>query len=163
MRHARLILLCWIFLSGISQAQEPEHASGAVPDSRVIVMYDTLRDLPELLDPRLNALIENIHHGILSGDVQLFSEHFAHQLYITLRGKEGGYFSSNQALCILQNYFSGRRTLNFRFTTVSTTGSNPYATGGGTFLVKGNPEILQVYVALAGTGDGWVITQFNVY
>jgi len=163
MRHAAIILLCTILFGRISPAQDVDHASRGDSGLRTVEFRDIAGESPPSEGEQLDALIESIRQGILSGEIQKFSGSFAHQVYITLRGKEGGYFSSNQALCILQNYFSGRRAVNFRFTTVRTNAVMPYATGGGTFLMKGNTEILQVYVAFASIDGQWVITQCNVY
>ncbi len=109
------------------------------------------------------AIIAEIEHGLLSGDVQSFSKYFSAQVYLSLRGGESGYFSANQAYLIVENFFSSRRTVTFKFSTVKTDDPMPYATGGGSFFERGTIHSLQVYVALAKNRDRWVITQFNVY
>jgi len=155
MRYWVLIFIFGMFLSGFSKAQEVKPSSRQPPD--------TAGGVHRLKPSGFRTVVDSIEQGIVSGNVQVFSGHLARQIYITLRGKEGGYFSANQAFYILQEYFSSRHAVNFRFTTVNADIANPYATGGGTFFVKGNPEILQLYVALARADGRWVIAQFNVY
>ncbi|MBI1806276.1 MAG: DUF4783 domain-containing protein [Ignavibacteria bacterium] len=109
------------------------------------------------------ALFDEIEKGLIAGDVRAISKYFGREVFLNLRGTESGYFSANQAFYILQNYFSARHTVHFKFTTFDQTESSPYATGGGSFMVKGKLETLQVYVALARRHERWVITQFNAY
>ncbi|MBI1802907.1 MAG: DUF4783 domain-containing protein [Ignavibacteriae bacterium] len=163
MRRLSIILLYWVLSQESLPAQDVEEASLFAMNGNTASQQDSVRDVSYSNDSLLTLLVEKVHQGIASGNVQMFSEHFARQVSITLRGKEGGYFSGNQAFYILQSFFSSRRVLNFKFTTVGTDDTNSYATGGGVFMVKGNPEVFQVYVALASVGDRWVVTQFNVY
>lgn len=120
------------------------------------------QDSSELLTQHL-ALFDQIEKGLVAGDVRSFSRYFGHEVFLNLRGTESGYFSGNQAFYILQNFFASRRTVRFKFTTFDQTDSVPYATGGGSFVLKGKVETLQIYVALARKNESWVITQFNAY
>ena len=85
------------------------------------------------------------------------------QVYVNLRGGESGYYSANQAYYLLENYFKTRRLVNFNFTTIGESDSNPYATGSAGFNEKGSRERAQVYVSLSLAGNRWVITQINIY
>jgi len=114
-------------------------------------------------DSAVSAIFGEIQAGLRSGDVTAFSRFLAKQVYLNLYDIESGFFSDNQALYILKDYFKSRRILSFRFSTISEVEGTPFATGGGTYLHRGNPEILQVYVAMKKSGDRWVITQFSVF
>ena len=108
-------------------------------------------------------VFSNIQKGISSGSVELFSRHMAPQVYVNLRGGESGYYSASQAYYLLDNYFRSRRLVNFNFTTIGESDSNPYATGSAGFNFKGSREYAQVYVSLSHAGGRWVITQINIY
>ena len=114
-------------------------------------------------NPVVSSIFGELQNGIVAGDAAVFSDHLAKQVYLNLSDRESGFFSQNQAVYILKEYFKTRRILSFRFTTISQVEGTPFATGGGTYLRRGNPEILQVYVALKKSGDGWVISQFSVF
>jgi hypothetical protein len=114
-------------------------------------------------DPQASLIFDDIQAAVKSGDLNPLSPDLARQVYLNLPGVEGGFFSENQALYILKDYFKSRRVLSFRLSTVSTVEGTPYATGGGTYLQRGVQELLQVYVALKKSGDRWVIAQFSVY
>ena len=113
--------------------------------------------------PTFSIIAEDIQRGIQTGDVGIFSKHFAKQVYVDLPGQESGYFSDHQLYYILRNFFGSRLTQQFRFSTVDDSETGSYATGSGSFLFKGRREVLQIYVALARLQGRAVITQFNVY
>ncbi|OLD67944.1 MAG: hypothetical protein AUI33_09995 [Ignavibacteria bacterium 13_1_40CM_2_61_4] len=109
------------------------------------------------------GIFKDIQEGIRKSDLNAYSRHFARQVYLNLPGREGGYFSENQASYILKDYFKQQRPLSFKFSTMSEQENTPYATGGGTFFHRGNAEIFQVYVALKKSDDRWTIAQFSVF
>lgn len=109
-----------------------------------------------------DEIIAVIERGISRSDLESFTQYFSRQVFISLRNGESGYFSNNQAAFVVEDFFKSRRVLHFKFTTIHTD-AEPFATGGGLFLQKGNRETLQVYVALSKPDDRWLITQFNVY
>ena len=109
------------------------------------------------------GIFRDIQEGIRKGDLNAYSRHFARQVYLNLPGRDGGYFSENQASYILKDYFRQQRPLGFKFSTMSEEETTPFATGGGTFFHRGNAEIFQVYVALKKSDDRWLIAQFSVF
>ena len=109
------------------------------------------------------GIFKDVQEGIRKSDPNAYSRHFARQVYLNLPGREGGYFSENQAAYILKDYFKQQRPLSFKFSTMSEEETTPYATGGGRFFHRGNAEILQVYVALKKSEDRWMIAQFSVF
>jgi hypothetical protein len=110
-----------------------------------------------------SKVFKSFQDGIRAGNITLFSQHLASQVYVNLRGGESGYYSDNQVHYVLRNYLRAKRLASFDFTTVGESESNPYATGSAVFIVKGTREIAQVYVSLSFAGERWVITQINIY
>src|SRR5258706_8611322 len=147
-RISIILILAILELAGMSYTRAQEFR--AVPERQIN-------------NPVASAIFAELQSGIVSGDAAVFSDHLAKQVYLNLSDRESGFFSQNQAVYILKEYFKTRRILSFKFTTISQVEGTPFATGGGTYLRRGNPEILQVYVALKKSGDGWVISQFSVF
>ena len=108
-------------------------------------------------------IFSSVQQGLSSGNISTFSQHMGSQVYVNLRGGESGYYSANQAYYLLENYFKTRRLVNFNFSTIGESESNPYATGSAGFNEKGSRERAQVYVSLSLAGNRWVITQINIY
>lgn len=104
-----------------------------------------------------------IEHAVATGNLLTISRHFSLPIYMHLRGEEPGYYSANQGFYLLERFFSLRYPLGFTFTTIGESGSQPFATGSGSFNRKGTREHFQVYVSLDRLEKKWVITQFNVY
>lgn len=108
-------------------------------------------------------IIKDVENGILQNNVRSFSRYFDKNIYVTLREGETGYFSSNQAVYVLQNYFESHRFLRFAFSTINVTDVPIYATGGGTYMFRSSQEHVQIYITVSHARGGYVITQFCVY
>ncbi len=109
------------------------------------------------------SIFDEIQQGIASGNVGQFSQRFASQVQVNLKGEESGYYSSNHAYFLLEKYLQARKIISFEFTSVSDTEATPYATGNAVFRNKGNREFVQVYVSLMQSADHWVIAEINIY
>jgi hypothetical protein len=110
-----------------------------------------------------NRILDEIQAGIARGDAGLFAKYLGPQVYISLKGSEGGYYSANQAMYVLQDFFSLHQPVSFSFTTKGETEETPFATGRGYFSVRGLGESAQVYVSLTRHEGQWVVAEFNVY
>jgi len=117
----------------------------------------------EKIQKQVSIVFNDVESGIVSNNVDFVAKHFSRQIYVSLRGAESGYFSMNQATYLVENYFTVRKIINFKFTTTKLSGEVPYATGGGYFTLKGKQELFQVYISLSKNDSRLVITQFNVY
>ena len=108
-------------------------------------------------------ILKEIQAGISEGDGELLARHLGAQVYLSLKSSEGGYYSANQALYILQNFFLLHKPISFTFSTYGDIEANPFATGRGTFNAQGMRESLQLYVSLSRQNGRWVISEFNAY
>lgn len=109
------------------------------------------------------VVFEDIQHGFEISKVSVFSPYLGLKVQVTLKGEESGYFSSNHAYYILENFLKSRKVISFEFSAVGETEAMPYATGTAVFSHKGTREIAQVYVALMKSADKWVISEINIY
>lgn len=121
------------------------------------------RDAARGQQPEFRSIFSTIEQGLSSGDVSAFSRHMGSQVYVRLRGKEGGYYSASQAYYLLDQFLRTQKVSGFRFSTVGSSETNPYATGSAGLVVRGAREFAQVYVSLSQAGDRWVISQINIY
>jgi hypothetical protein len=110
-----------------------------------------------------SVVLEKIEEGIKRNEGNALATYFAAQVYLNLQSEEEGYFSANQASLVLGHYLSVRKVLNFHFTTKQEEGGSAYATGGGTIIIRGVTEIIQLYVSFGLRSGKWVVTQFNIY
>jgi len=106
------------------------------------------------------AEIEGI---IQRGEGEGLSRYLSPQVYISLKGSEWGFYSSNQATYVLWKFFSTYKPISFSFSTYGEVESNPFATGRGYFSSKGVRESLQIYVSLAYREGRWLLVEFNAY
>jgi len=112
--------------------------------------------------PNPAPVFENIISGIEAGSVSTIANYFGKQIYISLNSGERGYYSSNQAYYVLQNYFSIYRPIDFRVSTRLTNSLTPYCAGKLIYSFKGVKETVQVYIGLSWTNDNWEINQITI-
>jgi len=105
---------------------------------------------------------ENIINGLVSGNTNNISRYFAPQVYVSLRSGERGYYSSNQAYYLLDNFFKIYSPINFQTTSRMMEGSMPYLSGRLFCRFKGSMETYQVYLNLNWNGFRWEITQLSI-
>lgn len=109
------------------------------------------------------AAFRDIEYGIRKCTVQEYENELGEIISIAIGSSERGYFSMNQAVSVLSEYFSGRKSVSFEFSRIYEKGPTPYATGRLVYIQKGNQESAQVYVSLIRQKSRWVINQFNIY
>lgn len=112
---------------------------------------------------KIQSLILNeIEAGILKNDVKSFSQYFSSQPYISLINGVNGYYSSNQAYYILEDFFDTYKVLSFEMDESKIDESVSYAKGEYYFEKKGKREIAHLYVTLSKSGSRWQITQISI-
>ena len=83
-------------------------------------------------------------------------------MYLSLSNGISGYYSSNQAYYVLQDFFKIYHVTDFRFNNIKDDEDNVYATGLYNFIFKEKRESAQVYVSIKLTGKEWKITQLTI-
>lgn len=111
--------------------------------------------------PSPAPVFEHIISGIESGNVSGFANYFSKQIYISLNSGERGYYSSNQAFYVLQNYFNMYKPIDFRVSTRLINSLTPYCAGKLIYSFKGMRESVKVYIGLSWTNDNWEISQIT--
>jgi hypothetical protein len=108
-------------------------------------------------------VLKKVEFGLQANSIEKFKNELGEIVSITISSGEQGYYSANQALSVLANYFSERQLKSISFSTICEKGAMPYATGRFIYIQKGTRKSAQVYVSLTRQDSLWVISQFNIY
>lgn len=109
-----------------------------------------------------SIIFDEIESGILKNDVKSFSQYFSSQPYISLINGVNGYYSSNQAYYIIEDFFKTFKVVDFSFAEKKTDESVSFGKGKYYFERKGKRESANLYVTLTKQGSRWYITQISV-
>jgi hypothetical protein len=109
-----------------------------------------------------NVIFNDIESGIISNDVKKFSQYFSSQPYISLVNGVNGYYSSNQAYYIMEDFFNSFKVVSFKMEETKTEGAVSYCKGDYYFEKKGRREVAHVYITLSKSGNKWYITQISI-
>lgn len=137
-----------------------------VPASKFDKKVDRERAQANSIDQRadkLSTAFQRLEKNLAQGSVQSLGGFIGAQIFISISGGEYGYFSSNQAVSLLQSYFVQRSPVSFKFSTVNHRAPSPYAIGRLTYLYRGTRETAQIYIALKQIDSQWVVAQLNIY
>lgn len=145
-----LIFLLLIFLSGLliqSSAQQKQNFNRSTRSTQ---------------KAPVTIAFSEIEQGIASGNVAVLSKYLSPHTYFSLSNGVSGYYSSNQAYYILEDFFSIYKVTSFKLNNIREGESTPYATGVYGFESKGKKDTSQVYISLKNVGGGWKITQISI-
>ncbi|QQS34868.1 MAG: DUF4783 domain-containing protein [Ignavibacteriales bacterium] len=106
-------------------------------------------------------VFDEIQTGISESNVAALSGYFSPQTYLSLSNGVSGYYSSNQAYYVLEEYFKVYQITSFRFNNIRNDETSPYATGVYSYDLKGKRDTARVYISLKKTGNRWKISQIT--
>ena len=109
-----------------------------------------------------SVVFNDIELGIISNNVKKFSSYFSPQPYISLINGVNGYYSSNQAYYILEDFFNTFKVVSFKMSETKNIEPVSYGKGDYYFEKKGKRELAHLYVTLSKSGDKWYITQISI-
>jgi hypothetical protein len=109
-----------------------------------------------------SIILDEIESGILNNNMQVISNFFSSQPYISLINGVNGYYSSNQAYYILEDFFNSFKVVSFRFEEKKTEEQISYGKGTYYFEKKGKREVAHLYITLSKAGSKWYITQISI-
>jgi hypothetical protein len=136
-----------ILLSTISFAQQNDPKSN--PDLDKITQIDS-------------EIFADLESSISESNVSRISKYFGQQTYFSLSSGINGYYSSNQAFYVLEDFFKVYKVTSFRFDHIKNDKNNSYATGRYNYDNKGKRNSAQVYISLKKIGNNWNITQLTI-
>jgi len=109
-----------------------------------------------------SVIFNDIESGIISNDVKKFSKYFSSQPYLSLVNGVNGYYSSNQAYYIMEDFFNSFKVVSFKMEETKTEGVVSYGKGDYYFEKKGRREVAHLYITLSKSGNKWYITQISI-
>lgn len=130
--------------------------------TRSIVPKQNLREKEHRTQILPEAEFNNIIDGLNSGNTNQLSRYFSQQIYLSLRTGERGYYSSNQAYYLIDNFFNIYQPISFQTTSRMFESSIPYLAGKLFCRFKGSIEVFQLYLSLSWNGNRWEITQISI-
>ena len=107
-------------------------------------------------------IFDEIESGISTGKASSISRFLSGQTYLSFSNGVNGYYSSNQAYYILEDYFKIHRVISFKLQSIKTDENVPYATGIFYFDHRGKRGTARVYISLNKSGNNWKISQLTV-
>ncbi len=143
-----LIFVLNIFLGGFVSAQEKFFLN----------KFDSSRNT---VSP-VQMVFGRIESAISQGNVAVLSSYFGSQTYLSLSSGIRGYYSSNQAYYVLEDFFRIYNVTSFRFDNLNTEENVPYATGVYNYEFRGKRNETQAYISLKKFGHSWKITQITI-
>jgi hypothetical protein len=109
-----------------------------------------------------SIVFNDIESGILTDDMKKISKYFSPQPYISLINGVNGYYSSNQAYYILEDFFDTFKLVSFKMSETKNEDPVSYGKGDYYYEKKGKREIAHLYVTLSKSGSKWFITQISI-
>ncbi|RPI72951.1 MAG: DUF4783 domain-containing protein [Ignavibacteriales bacterium] len=141
------LFLLIIFLGGLTSAQE----------NNFLNKLDTNRKAA-----KIQVIFNQLEDAISQGNVSMLSNYLSPQTYLSLTNGIRGYYSSNQAYYILEDFFKIYNVSSFRVNNLNSSDNTPYATGVYNYEYKGKRNSAKVYISLNKSGANWKITQITI-
>jgi hypothetical protein len=107
-------------------------------------------------------VISEIEESIKNSDVIKLARFINSKTYFSLMGNINGYYTTNQAFYLLEDFFKVYKVQLFKFNQINSFENNPYATGTLYYENKGRRNKAQVYVSLKRVGENWIISQLSI-
>ncbi len=107
-------------------------------------------------------VVKKIQDAIVNKDISTLVDHLSSQTYFNLPNGISGYYSSNQAYFVLEDFLKTYRVTSFNFAEINTKNNTPFATGTYDYDFKGNRNSAHIYLQLRNTGKNWRITQITI-
>jgi len=105
---------------------------------------------------------DEIESGISSGKAASISNFLSGHTYLSFSNGVNGYYSSNQAYYVLEDFFKIYRVISFKLQSIKTDEDVPYATGLYYFDRRGKRGSARVYISLNKSGKNWKISQLTI-
>ncbi len=161
----KIILVTFSFIlisiSAFSQNKHPEYKESKERGVQLRT-FQKQREEFNKQNERAGEIINQIKTAISKNDIESLSAHLSAQTYLNLPNGISGYYSSNQAYFVLEDFLKTYRMISFGFNEINTSGNNPFATGNYDYEFKGKRGSAHIYLQLRNSGKSWTITQITI-
>ena len=107
-------------------------------------------------------MLDDIEKGISNTQTSDISPYLTSQVYLSLMNGVSGYYSSNQAYYVIEEFLKEYKVISFRFNKFKLNTTAPFAIGTYYYEHKGNQNEAKVFVTLKFTNKSWQITQISI-
>ncbi len=107
-------------------------------------------------------ILLNIKNGLLEGQVSKFTEDLDSKTYLSLSNGVTGYFSTNQASNVLQDFIQENIPYEFEFFSMKTQTFYPFGSASLKYTAKGIRKSSKVFISLKPSGNAWKISQITI-
>jgi|YelNatPaOPRAMG01_1025707.scaffolds.fasta_scaffold00028_73 hypothetical protein len=125
------------------------------------LLNENIKDPSKNLN-QANLIFKDIENGFNNGDISYLSVFLSAQTYLNLSNGVNGYYSSNQAYYVLEDFLKTHQVAQFKFDNVQLDEGDVCGTGAYEYVFRGKRETAQVYVSLKRLGKKWKITQITI-
>jgi hypothetical protein len=108
------------------------------------------------------GILEEIEESIANAQISAIYHYLSSQIYLSFLNGVSGYYSSNQAYYVLENFLKEYKVTSFSFDNIKLNTLTPLATGTYYYEHKGNRSEAKMYLTLKLTGKSWQITQIAI-
>ena len=131
------------------------------------VLFSQTSDLTRKTETKTNTqqeelIFKEIESGVKEGNVERISKYFGQQTYFSFSNGTNGYYSSNQAFYVLEDFLKLYRVTSFKLDHIKSDNNHSYATGKYNYDNKGQRSSAKVYISIKKIGTNWIITQFTI-
>jgi Domain of unknown function (DUF4783) len=107
-------------------------------------------------------ILNEVEAGISEAKLSEISPYLSSNVYLSFLNGISGYYSSNQAYYILEDFFKEYKATSFKFESINFNTTIPFAKGTYYYEHKGNRSEAKVYLTMKLTGKSWQITQISI-
>ena len=108
------------------------------------------------------GVVKKIQDAIVNKNVGTLVDHLSSQTYFNLPNGISGYYSSNQAYFVWEDFLKTYRVTSFNFDEINSNNNTPFATGNYDYYLKGKRNSAHIYLQLRNKGKKWRITQITI-
>jgi len=131
------------------------------------VLFSQTSNLTQKTETKSNTqqeelIFKEIESGVKEGNVERISKYFGQQTYFSFSNGTNGYYSSNQAFYVVEDFFKLYRVTSFKLDHIKSDNNHSYATGKYNYDNKGQRSSAKVYISIKKIGTNWIITQFTI-
>ena len=133
-----------------------------LPLSVLFSQTSNLTQKTETKTQQEELIFKEIESGVKEGNVERISKYFGQQTYFSFSNGTNGYYSSNQAFYVLEDFLKLYRVTSFKLDNIKSDNNHSYATGKYNYDNKGQRSSAKVYISIKKIGTNWIITQFTI-
>ncbi len=104
----------------------------------------------------------DIGNGFNYDNVFTIAQYFSSEVYLNISGEDKGYYSTDQAKYILDNFINNYSPTGFKWRNSSRSDIYAFATGKFKYKKNGYDNVFEISISLNYVDDSWLIDQIII-